>query len=280
MRKVLFLTVVYGTSPSKTSTLLSLAAHDFSEFNISPIFAVWDNSASGFGLDSIPRLPGDIKYYHTGNNTPLSYIYNHVIHECPDVDWVILLDDDSVIDTSYIVALQEFWNVDVPLAIPRIESSGILISPGRLIGVRGKALTNDEIRQPLLSSKGIAAMMSGIIIRRDIFNTGIAFDERLNFYGVDTRFFIDYSNHFSHVYLLNTTMKHSSALRDSGLSNDAIFRRLENLLQSWPIVFDKVPYYKLRLVCYIALFISKYAIKRKSLRFLKLFKILPYVVFR
>lgn len=280
MRKILFLTVVYGTSPSETSTLLSLSAHDFLEFNISPNFAVWDNSATGFGFDSIPHLPGDIKYYHTGNNTPLSYIYNYVISEYPDVDWVVLLDDDSTIDTSYIVALHEFWNTDVPLAIPRIESSGVLISPGRLIGVHGKALANNEVQKSMLPSKGIAAMMSGTIIRRDVFNLGLVFDERLNFYGIDTRFFIDYSNYFSHIYLLNTTMNHSSALRDSGLSSDAMLRRLKNLLQSWPLVFDQVPYYRFRLVCYITLFIFKYVIKKRNLRFLQLFKVLPNVIFR
>lgn len=280
MRKVLFLTVVYGSPPSETSTLVSLSTHNFSQFKISPTFIIWDNSSAGFGFESIPNLPGDVKYYHTGNNTPLSSVYNRIISEYSDVDWVVLLDDDSIIDTSYLLALQDFWDSNVPLAIPKIESSGVLISPGKLIGVHGKALTNNEIQQVLLPSKGIAAMMSGTIIRRDVFNKGLIFDERLSFYGIDTRFFIDYSSFFSSVYVLNTTMKHSSALRDPTLNNDALLRRLGNLLQSWPLVFDKVPYYRFRLVCYMTFFIFKHVIKKRSLIFLKLLKILPTVIFR
>lgn len=280
MKKVLFLTVVYGTTPAESSTLISLSSINYLKFNIEPFFAVWDNSTNGFGSSSIPYLPGNITYYHTGENKPLSFVYNYVISKYPDVEWVVLLDDDSHLETSYMLALQEFWCANIPLAVPRIESSGVLISPGRLVGIRGKPLNFDEVQYGLLPAKGIAAMMSGTIIRRDILNSNLLFDERLIFYGIDTRFFIDYANHFSHVFVLNTTMKHSSALRDSKQSTDAILRRLSNLLQSWPLVFDQVPYHRFRLACYMTLFILKYVIKKRDLRFLQLFKILPNAIFR
>jgi len=280
MRKVLFLTVVYGTSPSEASTLISLATHNFLQFKISPTFVIWDNSVAGFGYDSIPQLTGNVKYFHTGNNTPLSRVYNRIISEYSDVDWIVFLDDDSYIDNSYLLSLQEFWNSNIPLAIPRIELSNTLISPGKLVGVRGRALKHDEIHQGSLRSKGLAAMMSGTIARRDIFNKELGFDERLSFYGIDTRFFIDYSNIYPYVYLLNTTMRHSSALRDPNLNNDALLRRIGNLLQSWSLVFDTVPHYRFRLICYMTIFIFKYVIKKKSIKFLKLFKIIPTIIFR
>lgn len=52
--------------------------------------------------------------------------------------------------------------------------------------------------------------MSGMCIRLDVINDyKILFDENLSFYGIDTKFSIDYSKKFPFLYVLDYRLKHN-----------------------------------------------------------------------
>lgn len=278
MERVLFITVVYSENPSKTTTLLSLSELDYSKFNINPVFSVWDNSTNGYGLSSIPNMPGEVFYYHTGNNEYLSKVYNNVICKQNDVDWVVILDDDSVIDESYLNALLFFFKSGLNLAVPMIECCGELISPGIQRGVRGRKLSLKTLDVDVISSKYIVAMMSGTIIRRTLFNQGLLFDERLSFYGVDTRFFIDFSKKNKDIFLLNTKMNHHSALRDINEPYASQLKRFKNLFLAKKIIFEDLPFVRVRLIVYLLLFILNQSIKRRTLSFVSLLSVISKII--
>lgn len=278
MEKILFISVVYGAKPVDCTTLISLSKLDFEMFNISAEFAIWDNSVHGYGYDSIPKLQGHVYYYHTGRNEYLSKVYNNIISKHDDVDWVVILDDDSVIDEAYLTSLNQFFESNLDLALPKIVYNDQLISPGMQHGVRGKCIPSNSLLTGKNSSKFMVAMMSGTIIRRNLFTQGFSFDERLSFYGVDTRFFIDYSELKSELFVLDVVMQHHSALRDYNQSLASQLNRLNNLFLSKKIVFENLPFNRIRLLTYLVFFIVNQSIKRRTLSTFSLIKLLPKLI--
>lgn len=268
--QVNFLVVVYSTSPSSTTTLKSLATLDFQLAGILPEFSIWDNSEQGFGEASIPTLPGEVTYHHSGKNEPLSKVYNTLISNSAGSDYFIVLDDDSSITSDYISSLDLFFRSRVPVAVPQILFNHKLISPGIIKGVRGRALSLQNLVTGPVPSKNIVAMMSGTVISKEALSRGLKFDERLSFYGVDTRFFIDYANCFREIFILKTSIPHSSALRESGQAYTQKVQRFRNLILSRPLVFDYVKHHKLKISLYILLFSLNTCRKEKNIRYLSL----------
>lgn len=276
MNRVLFICVVYATKPEKTITINSLSKIEFNKFNINASFAIWDNSIAGYQNEAVQQVLKNYKVatYHYGINEKLSKIYNNLINEYKSSnDWVVILDDDSVIDDEYIHGLIEFIhassnNKSLIAAVPRIYNNNIMISPGRIEGVRGFVLP--DIQQGIVKNKNIVAMMSGTIISL-ISNIELPkFDERLSFYGVDTKFFLDLDEVNGKKYILPSKLEHSSALRNPSLKSNEHCARLINLFSARKIIFEKIPLFKVRLFAYKLLVMIKLIITRKSFVYFKL----------
>lgn len=270
MKKVTFIVVVYHVTPRESTTLISLSCLDFDRYGVAPTFAVWDNSVEGYGLDRLPNFSGDVKYYHTGKNQGLAEVYNSVVKDCSGSEWFVFLDDDSVVDTDYLCNLERFFSTEILLAVPRIVSQGRLISPGLVKGVKGKSWKLKDCTAGARRSSSIVAMMSGTVVNAKVFAMGVSFDERLTFYGVDTRFFIDYSRKFSQLYILDVVMPHHSALRDRSLPMAVQMDRQRRLVSAWPIIFDYVPFFRLRVFFRIVYYSIKLSACRRDFRFLSL----------
>lgn len=276
MNKILFLCVIYSTSPEKTSTIISLSKINFMEKNIEPLFAIWDNSKIGFNTEDVRLLfqGQKIDVTHIGKNEHLSVIYNNIIDRYKkQFDWVVILDDDSVLDVSYIDCLKEFiskaeLNSNLKIGIPQIYNNNILISPGKVIGVRG--ITLPAVHQGIVTEKNIVAMMSGTVISISENYQLPKFDERLSFYGVDTKFFLDVDNGTYKKYVFPYVMEHKSALRDTSLAVKEQYNRFDNLFKARKIIYENVPNYRMRLFIYKFLFSIKMTFIRRNLLFLKL----------
>lgn len=271
MREVVFLVVIYGSKPSECSTLVSLSRQRFSEYGIRPVFAVWDNSPHGYGIASLSFLPGRVSYYSFGINERLSVVYNSVVSDLKHADWFVFLDDDSVISAKYLESLPAFFDSGVSLAVPKIVHDGVCISPGMVTSIKGKLMPDIIDFSGIKKSKSIVAMMSGTVVRGKVFELGLRFDERLSFYGVDTRFFIDYSKFFSEVFILDVIMPHRSALRDRNLPLDEQVVRHKKLCAAWSVIFEESPFYREKLFIYIAYYAVKLSFTRRSLKFLAVF---------
>lgn len=273
MENVLFICVVYSKEPEKTKTINSYRKVIFSNYGIMPSLAIWDNSKAGFTISNeLSESIDNLQYYHTGNNEKLSVIYNAVIDKNKDkLEWVVILDDDSVIDCSYAQAVQDFVKSksNAKVAIPKIFLNNTMISPGFVKGVRGFALK--DISNGVSEISNLVAMMSGTVINFKDKELIPTFDERLSFYGVDTRFFREVSKLNLGVYIMPVIMQHESALRDISIPFKEKYRRHCNLLSSKKYVFDDIPLYKLRVKLFTYFFAIKQIIRSKDIRYAKLF---------
>lgn len=280
---VMFVVVIYSTHPSVSNTLSSLSKINFDTYDIAPKFYIWDNSKYGFGLDSIP-LPSDKTIYrHTGENVRLSDIYNRAITDSEDTDYYVLLDDDSTLTDKYFNAVYEFIvsrceqvfdKNSAVVAVPQIMNGNTLISPGIHTGVRGKKLPHVSTGQ--IDSAGVVAMMSGTVISKLAVCSGLRFDSRLNFYGIDTRFFIDYQMVFGRIFVLDCILEHKSALRDMSIPVEEQIRRFSNLLVSRYLVFDYLPFCTIRVIFFCLLFSCKKVIERRNFKYLSLIRCCSY----
>lgn len=272
--KILIIVVVYGCSPLETKTLSSLSHISFERMALAPSLVVWDNSASGYGAESLPRFAGEKCYCHVGGNISLAKVYNTVIANNDKHDWVIILDDDTVMSEKYFASLGRLLSSEINLGVPVVKYNSQVISPGRLAYIKGASFGVNEIKCGITKSKNFLAIMSGCVVRRNVFDSGILFDERLDLYGIDTRFLIDYQRKFSELMILDVVLDHDSALRSNSEPFEKRYFRLSNLIQSWPIVFGDSPMRKVLLYIYTALFIFKQAIGGREFRYLKMIKLL------
>jgi GT2 family glycosyltransferase len=144
MVKLSVICVVYNIVPSKCSTLTSLESLDLSSYDIK--INIWDNSADGFGADSLSFMVLPSSYQHSNKNSSLAEAYNQIIKVDSSADYYIILDDDSVITQEYFEALMIFVKTGKELALPKISHSGKLISPGKIKGVRGVELLACELK--------------------------------------------------------------------------------------------------------------------------------------
>jgi GT2 family glycosyltransferase len=175
-----------------------------------------------------------------------------------------LLDDDSILDGNYIENLKNAIYHRANVAIPLIFHDKKLISPGAISGVKGRVINRTELNLGFNNNKNIVAMMSGTLIRTAVFKK-IKFDERLSFYGVDTKFFIDYQQKFNSIYIMDCSMEHDSALRTKTGTPIQNYNRLMMLVSSWRYVYDHVFLYRTRLSLRIVLFSLKHIVLMKNL---------------
>jgi GT2 family glycosyltransferase len=269
--KINFIVVLYSTEPENSKTLRSLSSVDFSKHKIDADYCIQDNSLQGFDLSSIQKILGHVNYYHSGENKKLSTVYNALIKDNRNCDYYIVLDDDSVIDESYLLSLTPFFESKLKVAIPIIKHNGDLISPGRVSGVRGYALKDSNVGIGAVKSSNLVAMMSGTVLSKSIVDE-LKFDERLSFYGVDTKFFLSYSRLYDVIFILDTTLEHESALRENLSDFSALERRLTNLILSKVYVFDDVKHHRVKISLYVVAFVAKRIIKTRNLNYILLLK--------
>lgn len=264
---IIFVVVLYKKPPLLSETIKSLSVHKFENYGISPSFAIWDNSSAGYGKESLNLMPGKLFYYHTGKNEKLSYIYNKIVSNNKS-DWYVFLDDDSFIGSDYLDALIPFFDSEVNVAIPKIIYDDVIISPGMVKEIKGKRLSSDKLYPGKRKSKSIAAMMSGTIVSNRVFETGVLFDEKISFYGVDTRFFIEYSKVFEFIYILDVVIPHHSALRDKDMPVSEQVERHRKLTSAWPLIFRDAKFFRVKLFLYISYYALKLSITKRDPRFL------------
>jgi hypothetical protein len=207
------------------------------------------------------------------SNERLSVVYNTVVKSI-DSDYIVILDDDSKLTQGYMVSVCNAIEARVTLAIPQILHGESLISPGLVRGVRGKQLTRNSIKAGPDYRAGLVAMMSGSVIKVTSFKR-LEFDERLQLYGVDTKYFLDYHKHYSSIYILDCIIEHDSALRDPSVSIDKMISSYRILISSWCVVYEHCMLHRLRLAVRLLLFVAKQILVRKSWKPLKL---LPCII--
>jgi hypothetical protein len=178
----------------------------------------------------------DIVMDWDGVNKSLSVIYNDVTEQMANCKWLVLLDDDTEVPKNFITSLAEadLHDIGADIALPIARCGDLIVSPGYYGFVKGKHWT--QVQRGVLSSTNIVAISSGMAIKRSyLAEFPRPFDERLNFYGIDTRFCLDYRKRRSSVFVTSATLEHDSALWKPQDAEERI-RRFKSLRRSWRII--------------------------------------------
>lgn len=260
--------VLYGTSPDQSLTLDTLQLANRSNENFVGEIVVWDNSPQSFGAASLNGLnfPGfSVKYMACPENLALSKVYNSVAEGIATGHFLIL-DQDSQLPADYFPVLRSQLEAHPAqdLFLPVVLSSGRCVSPGELWYFKGRHLTSP--RQGQQRSRRMLAITSGMVIRSAYLQEP-RFDERLSLYGIDTRFMLDYADSGRSVVVMPIVLGHDTALW-SDISADRMLGRVQALVRSWPIVFERRPFARVLARCHARLMLLKLAIKYRDPRFL------------
>lgn len=240
-----------------------------------PKIYLWNNSP---GYSS--RFEGDSVVWLEGNNSSLSKIYNHVasISFSEGGDLLLISDDDTDYrnyDFRKNLGLAKEFLSDaerrksVGCFIPKIISGGRLVSPGGRHLFKG--YLHEQVASGLKDARNLLAINSAMLITRDCHERmQPLYDERLNFYGTDTAFFVRYEEFYSSVYVFESQIDHSLS-EDSDESPDrALFRWRDNI-QAMSVVFERSSFlFRLSMRVYYFMLKVKLAVRFRDLRFLEI----------
>lgn len=231
---------------------------------------IWDNSASSQTVPEVCHNAfANVIYHHTPNNKPLSYIYNYVIERYSEHDFLILLDQDSQFNETYveemIAATKRHSNIH--LFLPIVKSGSTIVSPGNYFLIKGSHWRKE--RYGMVDSKNLVAINSGMIIRFDYLrNTFNGYDERLNFYGVDIYFMRHFAQQHCQAFVLPCVIQHDSALLSSNESLEKRIFRFNDRLNAWKILHEDSLLRSVLIRLYSVFVAARLSLRYKSFSFL------------
>ena len=265
--KYLLLVVIYKTSIKESKTIKSLLANK--QYLNNSKLLIWDNSPIPQEVNDEIITIENIEYVHTPENLALSVIYNRVRKSYENFDYIIILDQDTTFQNNFLPMLNKsiYENQDILLFLPLLVSHNIIVSPGDYIVFKGKHWKEKKIG--LIPSKNLVAINSGMVINFDYFKNKFAgYDERLNFYGVDIFFMLEFQKYNKNVFVIDYKIQHESALLDKNENIDVKIFRFNDLKYAWKILNNSNIFKKIVIYLYICYSSLKMAIIYKNIGFL------------
>lgn len=193
--KIVFLVVLYNTHISESKTIGSYINNIKLISDFEHILSIVNNGPNSLLQGKIENECFSIlknnfinfEYFENIENRPLSVIYNECITTHNDIDYVVLLDQDSELTTEYFQDLISAFREDVNLFLPVVISNGVKKYPKQnktLIDV------NVYVCQKKLASVTSGLGLSKTLVSQFIEKYGSVFDQRFALYGVDSSFFL------------------------------------------------------------------------------------------
>lgn len=263
----------YDDSVALRSLLGGLDGVELADFKYK--IYVWNNSpgfSDVFRHDSVVWLEGE--------NVKLPVVYNSVADMAfSDGADVLMLSDDDTDYSQYdfcknLGIVREFLadagrRETVGCFIPQIISGGRLVSPGGRQLFRGYLL--EQVASGLISSHNLLAINSATLITRACYERmRPLYDERLNFYGTDTEFFVRYEELYSQLYVFDSKIDHSLSA-DTKESTDRVLFRWRDNIRAMDVIFERTSFFfKLAMHAYYLLMKVKLAVRFRDKRFLKI----------
>lgn len=241
--KSVILIVLYKETILSSRTVSSLINNCRTEIKDAILF-LWDNSPVIMEQRYFEILDENkikYEYSHTPENLPLSEIYNKVvnIYRIQNYDLLFLFDQDSDITPLYFESIKNAYtqNPDINLFVPYIVVENKIVSPGDIGLYTGRYWSKK--RTGRIEAKNRIAIASGMLIRFDCFVAqNLEFDENLLFYGIDTKFCIDYSRKNKWIYVIDYQLTHSLSIFENE-SNKLKINRLRSHGSSLRYIFRK-----------------------------------------
>ena len=273
MSKFLILIVLYECKVKESLSYISLLKS--SEYLSESRLILWDNSPSiqSIDTDNISFLQ-QAEYIHSPENMSLSKIYNCVIQENEEYDYMIILDQDSSFSSDYLEKLNSaiIKHPSINLFLPLIKSEQTIVSPGDYKIFKGSYWKKEKYG--IINAKNILAINSGMVINFNYLkNIYKGYDERLRFYGTDTSFMLKYPEDNDFLFVIDYVFKHKSALLDKDENFNKKIIRLNDLFFSWRIIHEHKKFNLILINIYILIKTFKLVIKYRNVKYFELLKI-------
>lgn len=206
LSELLVVIVLYRKKPEESMALSSLELV-LRNCASAPAILIYDNSP-------LPaRYLGDhLTYRHDPLNRGTSYAYNQAALHAREESktWMLLLDQDTQIDTNFLSNLVEIAGTDSDsvVFVPRIYDSKGLLSPFRFARGRGKRIHACPDVLPLNRYRFVN---SGLLIRVTAFEAAGGYDERvpLDFSDICFGERLWSQNVTDHVRVVETSLTHA-----------------------------------------------------------------------
>lgn len=207
----ILLVVLYKKEIMDSSTVKSISSINVNEIpNLKLI--LWDNSPSDFTqkFEDIQSANIDYDYYRTPENIPLSVIYNRVLNLYHSARCLFIFDQDSNVTEEYFILMKNALerNPDIGLFVPYVKYNDLIVSPGNFHIYKGKYWK--QLHLGRISSQNKLCIASGMMLNIPLIrNCSLFFDENLHFYGIDSKFVLDYSRKNPHFFVIDYRLKHN-----------------------------------------------------------------------
>jgi len=268
-KKYLILIVIYNETIDESLTYKSLLGS--SKYLNNSKLVIWDNSKISQKMNKNKiSFFDEIEYIHTPENLSLSKIYNKVIQLNNGFGYMIILDQDSSFSINYFQEIEKATaeNKDINLFLPIVKSSNTIVSPGNYKIFKGSYWKKEKYGK--INSKDILAINSGMVINFNYLrNLFTGYDERLRFYGTDTFFMLNYSEHNKYIYIINYILEHDSALLNKNESIEKILKRERELLNAWILVNENNKFHLLLTYIYTIYKTVKLSLKYRTTKLIR-----------
>lgn len=222
----ILLVVLYKTKILESSTISSFCKNCINVHNKVKL-VIWDNSPNNVNCETSCLDDSKIvyDYYHTPENLSLSIIYNNVMRMYNECLHLFIFDQDSVITLQYFELMYQAAckNKDIGLFVPYIILNNQIVSPGDFCVYKGKYWKNLSLDRIL--SKNRLCITSGMMLNVPLIKSSkICFDEKLSFYGIDTKFSLDYARKIDYFFVINYSLNHNLSLYEEEDFSTKIWR--------------------------------------------------------
>ncbi|WP_251551934.1 glycosyltransferase [Neobacillus muris] len=215
--KLTLVIVVYKTKIKDSTTYCSLLEAlkenngNFGDLSI----VIYDNSPIRQSIERPAISNVDIVYHHDSRNLGIAAAYNYAwsIAQKNGSDWLILLDHDTQLTSSYIneILHLQISEDEVAAIVPKIISENTMISPVFSHSVR--PLQNKR-PQAGLQEEPVMAINSGTLIKTQFLNEIGGFNEEFPLDYLDHWLFFEIYARGRKVFVIDSVLEHELSVMD------------------------------------------------------------------
>lgn len=203
-------------------------------------------------------------YFSEGKNLGLSKAYNYVLDHLTlqDEDYVMILDDDTVLSDAYLQEVFDSLNLEKDILLPVVRCNQTIISPTNIKFKCGSKVVNDISE---LQFDHMSAINSGMVVSARVYKE-IRYNEALFLDCIDHEFMRMVRNSNFSMHILRNGIVQNFSRNEKPKIESALFRfgLYKKDFKTYCEINDAKGYYYLS----IFKFILGYSLKYKSLKFL------------
>lgn len=277
IKKISIVVVLYKKLFSDSDSLKSLLLQKLPKVaNVE--LMIWDNSPEPFltnaDIENLSRLYR-VEYIHNSENLPLRHVYNHFLTtkvEYDDSKILFFLDDDTSLPEGYLQNLVNAadTHAEIDIFVPLVYVDGAIYSPHNYRLFHGELWK--EKRTGVVSTLNVGCINSCMAIRARFFiETNYRYPSFCKSYGTDKHFFDYYSSKRDSFYVMDIAVNHDISFMPNNPNSDSYLRAFKEYVGFWMAYLQKKPLIKFIFVVYAILFSLRETLKRRDLRFVKIF---------